>query len=255
MEIYNQENALMSRKKEILIIIPAYNEEKNLPGVFRRVRESLPEADLLVVNDGSADGTGDVLTQHNVSHLTHGTNQGYGAAVQSGLKYAVAEGYPVIALMDGDGQHEPLEISRMLKVLRAENVDLVIGSRFQGRWKTAYPIGFTRKVGMFLFSSIASLLTKIRIKDTTSGFQVMNTRTAEFLEKYYPTDNPDAEIVIFLNLMDFKVREMSVVMHPRRQGKSMITRLRSITYPFRMLIAILVVLLRVMILKGRMKHA
>lgn len=245
----------MNPEKNVLITIPAYNEEGNLPGVFRSIRENVPGADLLVVNDGSRDGTGEVLKKHRVAHLTHGTNQGYGAAVQSGLKYAVAKGYPIIALMDGDGQHDPAEIPRMVEALRTENVDLIIGSRFQGRWKTVYPIGFPRKAGMFLFSGLVSLLTKIRIKDTTSGFQVMNGRTARFLEKYYPTDNPDAEIVILLSLMDFKVREMSVVMNPRNQGKSMITRLRSFSYPFRMLIAILVVLLRVIILKGKIKHA
>jgi len=108
---------------------------------------------------------------------------------------------------------------------------------------------------MILFSTISSLFSKSRIKDTTSGFQVMNTRTAEFLEKVYPAENPDAEIVILLNLLDFKIKEMAVVMHPRIQGKSMITLLRTFTYPFRMLIAILVVLVRVVLSKRKIKNA
>lgn len=245
----------MKKNKDVLIIIPACNEEGNLPGVIQRIEKFIPMADLLVVDDGSRDGTRFVLKKFGVPHLTHGTNLGYGAAVQSGLKYAVAAGHSVVVLMDGDGQHDPKEIPGMIDILEKENLDLVIGSRFHGRWRTAYPIGVPRKLGMILFSSIASLLTKTHIKDTTSGFQVMNARTAKFLEKIYPTENPDAEIVILLRLMDFKIKEMSVSMFPRTQGKSMITRIRTFTYPFRMLIAILVVLLRVIISKRKMKNA
>lgn len=241
--------------KEILIIVPVYNEEQNLPEVLHKIIKHVPQADILVVDDGSTDRTKEKLEQHKVPHLSHAVNLGYGAAVQSGLKYAVSKKYSFIALMDGDGQHDPSSLLLMVEKLKKENLDLVIGSRFITFWKTVYPVSLPRKLGMIFFSIIASLLTNIKIKDTTSGFQAFNLRTASFLEKIYPTDFPDAEIVILLNLLSFKTKEIPVKMVAREEGKSMITFLRSFYYPFRMFISILVVLLRVIILKHKVKNA
>ncbi|HZX11581.1 MAG TPA: glycosyltransferase family 2 protein [Acidobacteriota bacterium] len=240
--------------KEILIVVPVYNEEKNILKVIDKIITNVPQADILVVDDGSTDRTKEILDYHKVSYLSHAANLGYGSAVQTGLKYAVSNKYPIISLMDGDGQHDPKELFLMIKKLKEENLDLVIGSRFITFWKTVYPVSLPRKLGMIFFSLIASLLTKIRIKDTTSGFQVFNLRTAGFLQKIYPTDFPDAEILILLNLLYFKTKEIPVKMNARKKGKSMITFFRSLYYPFRMFVSILVVLIRVLILKKQVKN-
>lgn len=240
---------------EILILVPVYNEEENISGVIKAIKQKLPHADILFIDDGSEDRTRTHLDQHKVPYLSHAVNLGYGAAVQTGLKYAVEKKYPLMALMDGDGQHNPEDLIPMIEKLKKDKLDLVIGSRFLTFWKTVYPISFPRKLGMIFFSTLASLLTGIKIKDTTSGFQVFNLKTASFLQKLYPTDFPDAEIVILLNLLYFKTQEIPVKMKIRKEGKSMITFIRSLSYPFRMLISILVVLIRVLILRRQVKNA
>ncbi|MCK4496339.1 MAG: glycosyltransferase family 2 protein [Candidatus Aminicenantes bacterium] len=241
--------------KDTLIIIPVFNEEKNISEVIKNIYQSVPDSNILVVDDGSTDGTPEVLNHNNIPCISHATNFGYGAAVQTGLKYAVKKKYKIVALMDGDGQHDPKELPRMIKTLKEENLDMVIGSRFIKSWKTIYSISLPRKIGMMLFSNIAFLLTKVKIKDTTSGFQVFNAKTASFLEKIYPSDHPDAEIVILLNLLSFKTKEIPVKMYPRMQGKSMITLFRTLYYPFRMFVSIIVILLKVFLLKHQVKNA
>jgi len=241
-------------RKDILIIVPVFNEANNILEVIDNIIRNVSQADFLVVDDGSTDKTRKVLEKHNVPYLFHAANLGYGAAVQTGLKYAVSKGYPVISLMDGDGQHHSKELLPMIEKMKKENLDLIIGSRFMTFWKTVYSVPLPRKLGMIFFSIIASILTNTKIKDTSSGFQVFNLRTAALLQKIYPSDFPDAEIIILLNLLSFKTKEIPVKMIAREKGKSMITFFRSLYYPFMMFVSIMVVLIKVFILKHQVKN-
>lgn len=235
--------------KKTIVIIPAYNEEKNITRVLNKTKRILKNSDILVIDDCSEDNTKKILEQLKVDYVSHPVNIGYGGAVQTGLKYALNKDYQSVVLLDGDGQHEPNEVPKLIDKLVREDLDLVIGSRFTENYKTVYPIPFFRKIGMIFFSKIASLLTKQKIQDTTSGFQVFNKKTASFLHKIYPSDFPDAEIIILLKLLSFKIGETPVKMYHRQTGKSMITFFRSLYYPVRMIISIFTVLLKVIIIK------
>ncbi len=237
--------------KRALVIIPAYNEEKNIAEVINKTKKVLKNSDILVIDDCSKDNTKKILEELEVEYISHPVNIGYGGAVQTGLKYALNKNYQLVILMDGDGQHEPNEIPKLLNKLEKEDLDLVIGSRFREKYKTTYPIPFFRKMGMIFFSKITTLLTKQKIHDTTSGFQVFNKKTASLLYEIYPSDFPDAEIIILLKLLSFKIGEVPVKMYHRQAGKSMITFLKSLYYPVRMIISIFTVLLKVIIIKFR----
>jgi len=236
-------------KKDILIIIPAHNEEKNLPEVIKKIRNSIQEANILVIDDCSTDNTKNKLRDLNVNFIHLPVNLGYGGAVQTGLKYAVEKGYPLIVLLDGDGQHEPSEIPKLLRKLEENNLDLVIGSRFKDNYHPVYSIPFFRKLGMIFFSRITSLLIHQKMRDTTSGFQVFNNKVASILSEIYPSDFPDAQVIILLKKLSFKIGEVQVKMHQRQTGKSMITFFKSIYYPFRIFLSIFIILLRLFIMK------
>ena len=122
----------MAEKHEILVIIPAYNEEKNIGGVVKKTRSSLPGVDIVVVNDGSTDATSRVARDVGATVLSHTINLGPGAAVQTGFKYALRHSYEYVVQLDADGQHEPQYINDLLTALEDSSVDVVIGSRLLG---------------------------------------------------------------------------------------------------------------------------
>ncbi len=235
--------------KETIIIVPAYNEEKNIAGVIEQTRKTIKNADILVVDDCSKDKTKTILKELKVDFISNPVNIGYGGAIQTGLLYAIEKDYKTIVLLDGDGQHDPTEIPTLIEKLKNEKLDLVIGSRFKERYKSIYSINFFRKLGMILFSKITSILTKQKIQDTTSGFQAFNKKVAKVLSEIYPSDFPDAEIIILLSKLSFKVSEIPVKMYQRKSGKSMITFFKSIYYPFRTIISIFTVLIKIIIIK------
>lgn len=229
--------------RPLLIIIPAFNEEGRVGAVVRDVATVLPEADIVVVNDGSADRTADEAAEAGATVLSLPINAGYGAALQTGYKYAVRRRYDVLAQIDADGQHQARFLREMLDTLEATGSDVVVGSRFldgDGHYRPSV----ARKVGIALFARIASTLTHQQVTDPTSGFQVMRLKVAEFFcSDVYPSDYPDADILILLHRSGFRVREVPVQMRPS-QGVSMHAGHRSLYYVYKMMLSILVTLLR-----------
>jgi len=228
--------------KKVLIIIPVYNEENNIEKVLNEIDRVIPNFEIIVVNDGSQDNTLKVLEKRGVSVLTHPINLGYGAAVQTGLKYAVEKGYDIGILFDGDGQHDPNDVMSLLNALEKNSVDVVVGSRFIGRAR--YKTQLVKKIGMVMFSFLTYLITRHKIYDITSGFQALNRKALEFLSLEYPIDFPDAEVIIMLSLSGFKTIEVPVTIRQRLSGHSMYSALRSIYYPFRVLVGIIAIVLR-----------
>src|SRR5579883_1481080 len=167
-----------------LLLIPAYNESKNLPDVLRRVRAAgLPEH-VLIVNDGSRDGTQRVLRQLGQDHLRHPINLGYVRAIHSGVRFALDQGYDYLVMMDADGQHDPAAVPRLREVLLAGEADIVIGSRFCADTGYRAPLG--RRLGMQVFSAVTALLGRSRVADTTSGFKAIHRRAfAPLLSQVY----------------------------------------------------------------------
>ncbi|PLX82702.1 MAG: glycosyl transferase family 2 [Desulfuromonas sp.] len=229
--------------KRLLILIPAFNEEKSLPRVVTDVRRTMPDADLLVVNDGSRDATASVARELGVAVLSHPWNMGYGVALQTGYKYAHAQGYDLLVQIDGDGQHDPSSMADLLEPVVKDEADFVIGSRFHS--SSTYRPSLARKLGMLLFRKLVSALVGQRLTDTTSGFQACNARVISYLTRdSFPCDYPDADLLILLHRAGFRIAERSVRMFADNGGQSMHSGLKPLYYVFKMFLSIGVTLLR-----------
>lgn len=226
-----------------LIIIPAYNEEGSVATVIESVRKTNPDADIVVVNDGSADNTAQIARQQGVSVLDIPFNIGYGGALQTGFRFAADHDYAFVITLDGDAQHDPVSIKNLIDSMERSGADVVIGSRFI---ENDYKMGFARKIGVWIFSSIARFYTGITFTDPTSGFQLLNRTAFSYLAQgdNYALDYPDVNIIMALHKKRFKVTEAPVRMIEKPHGKSMHSGLRPVVYVVRMFLAILMVLLR-----------
>lgn len=233
--------------KELLVVIPAYNEEANVAQVIEATRALLPQADVLVVNDGSHDRTAQVAGRAGAKVVSLPYNMGYGAALQTGYKYARENGYRVLAQIDADGQHDPVYIRDMLALIERGEADVVIGSRFLV--DSGYRAPLTRRIGMLLFGTIASWAMGQRVTDPTSGYQTLNRRAFCYCANdVYPSDFADADVLIMLHRAGLRVREVAVKMRPSANKKSRYLNMYSFLTPayyiFKMSLAVFVTLLR-----------
>jgi glycosyltransferase involved in cell wall biosynthesis len=226
-----------------LVVIPAYNEAATVAAVVADVRQALPGFDVLVIDDGSADATAASARAAGAKVLRLPVNSGYGVALQSGYKYAVRHEYGTVAQMDADGQHRAQFMPQLLMRVEDGSADIVIGSRFldgDGHYQPSR----ARRIGMGMFSGMASRIMRQHVTDPTSGYQVMRIDVARFFcSDVYPADYPDADILILLHRSGFRVAEVGVQMR-MPTGKSMHSGHRSLYYVYKMLLSILVTLLR-----------
>lgn len=247
----------MKSEKEVLIIIPAYNEEKNIISVLEKLEE--PEitefADVLVMNDASLDGTNWVTKEREHTVVTHVFNLGYGSGLQLGYKYAIRKGYRYVIQMDADGQHDVCNVKMLYDELRRKDADgctpdIVLGARFM-EGSADFPVCFAKKIAFWLFRNMIWIGTGKKITDPTTGLQGLNWRTVLFYSKYNHFDDkyPDANMIMQMLLLGYKVREIPAVMHPRLEGVSMHSGLKPLIYMFRMMISIIAVWIREKILK------
>lgn len=225
-----------------LIIIPAYNEEASIPGVIRDLREYVPTVDVLVVNDGSRDGTSRIAREMGVKVLDLPFNLGIGGAVQAGYLYALQNGHDIAVQFDGDGQHCACEVKKLLDPVEAGRVDFVVGSRFLASSEYRTPI--FRRLGIGIFSIVLSRILGIKITDSTSGFRAGNRRVIEFFARTYPDDYPEVESLVLLHKMNMRIEEVPVAMRERTGGKSSITPVRSAYYMTKVLMAIFIDLMK-----------
>jgi glycosyltransferase involved in cell wall biosynthesis len=228
----------MKASADILVIIPAYNEEKAIGKVIGELREIRPEVDVLVVNDGSTDHTLEVVRELGCKAVSLPFNLGIGGAVQTGFKYALQHGYPYAIQVDGDGQHIASEIHVLMQAMMSGEADVVIGSRFiESR---GYTTSFVRRMGVRVFVAVNSLVLRKKITDNTSGFRAYNRRAIAFLAENYPQDYPEPESVIMLGMNGFRILEVGVRMRERAAGQSSISAVRSVYYMIKVLLAIFV---------------
>lgn len=223
--------------KKTLIIVPAYQEEANILRVLEDIRAHIPQAAIVVVNDGSTDQTAILARGAGVKVLNHPFNMGIGAAVQTGFKYAYGHGYSEALQIDGDYQHPAQEGPRLLAVLSEEKADLVIGSRFLQF--TGYRGSWLRRTGNRLFQWVNILVIGQKIIDNTSGFRAYSRRAIEILAHTYLGEYPEPESISYLKTLGCTIIEVPVQMRNRPGGKSSITPLRSIYYMVRVLTSIL----------------
>ncbi len=227
---------------KILIIVPAYNEEKSLPGVVQDIKNHAAHADVLVVDDGSRDGTSRLAAGLGVNVLSLPFNLGIGGAMQAGYLYADRQGYDVAVQFDGDGQHVASEIGKLLGPITSGSADIVAGSRFL--IPGGYHAPLSRKIGMRIFSFLLSRILGARVTDTTSGFRAANRRVIEYFARHYPEDYPEVETLVLLHKNGFRIREVPVAMRERTGGRSSITAVRAVYYMIKVVLAVFVDLLK-----------
>ncbi|MDH7578838.1 MAG: glycosyltransferase family 2 protein [Bacillota bacterium] len=218
----------------VLAIVPAYNEEKTVGEVVQGLK--LQGVDVLVVNDGSQDRTGEVAAAAGAAVVDLPFNLGIGGAVQTGYRYAAAYNYDIAVQVDGDGQHDPASLEQLLRPLLAGEADLVLGSRFLG--SAGYRVPLLRRLGMIVFTSIISLLYKRLITDTTSGYRAANKELIHLFAQEYPTDYPEVEVLAQLRFLKKRLKEVPVRMLERAHGSSSITLGRSLYYMLKVSLAI-----------------
>jgi glycosyltransferase involved in cell wall biosynthesis len=241
-ERHHEEATHLPLAVKILVIIPAYNEADSIGEVISQVRTSVPEADIVVIDDGSTDATATIAQEVGALVVSLPHNLGIGGAVQTGYIFAAEMGYDIAVQVDGDGQHNPAEITEIVAPLLAGQADVVIGSRYiEDR---GYITPFLRRMGIFVLASIVSLIIHQRVTDATSGFRAVNRRVIEFCAREYPHDYPEPESVVLFRRAGFRVREIPVTMNPRYGGQSSITPKRSFYYMVKVLLAIFIGLLR-----------
>jgi glycosyltransferase involved in cell wall biosynthesis len=232
----------MANPPKILVIIPALNEEASIAAVVGRIRGQLPDADVLVVNDGSTDDTGAQAQAAGAIVLHHPYNVGIGASVQTGFLFADLQGYDFALRSDGDGQHSAQDIPALLAELAKGEADLIIGSRYlEDRGYVPSP---ARRAGSLILANLISSIIGQRVTDPTSGFITCNRRAIKLCAQVYPHDYPEPESIVILHRAGLKLREIPVKMEARMGGQSSITALRSGYYMLKVILAILVGLLR-----------
>jgi glycosyltransferase involved in cell wall biosynthesis len=238
----------------ILVFIPAWNEQASVTEVIADVREHIPEADVLVVDDGSTDATSERARGAGAMVAPLPFNQGLGAALQTGYLYALREGYDCCAHLDSDGQHPASEVARLLAEVVADNADLVIGSRYHGDGGPDdgdgdgdgddYRPTISRRIGTNVFRFFLTLATRQRFTDTTSGMRAANRRVMALFSENYSPDFAEIESLQLAVRQGLRVEEVPVRMLERAGGSSFLTPLRSAFFIFKGLIVLLVGMFR-----------
>ena len=244
-------------EKEVLIIIPAYNERGNIEKLISQLRspEITQIADILVMNDASTDGTNRAINKKSVAVVTHVFNLGYGSGLQLGYKYAIRRGYQYVIQMDADGQHDPSNVLKIYDALKTADdsgncPDIVLGSRFM-KDSSPYKMSCLRRTAIRWFEKLIHFVTGLQISDPTSGLQGLNRRTVLYYSKYNGFDDryPDANMIMQMLLLGYRINEIPAVMHQREVGVGMHHGWKTVLYMFRMLLSILAVLIRIKVLK------
>ncbi len=212
---------------KILLIIPAFNEGESVAKLVSRLRLAVPEADVLVVDDGSTDDTARrACGSSYVVSLPF--NLGIGGAMQTGYRFAEVHGYDIAVQVDGDGQHRPGQVQRLVQQLMDGKTDFVVGSRFLGEGHYAQKPA--RLVGGWLLRWMLRQLTGLHITDCTSGFRAANRRVIRAFAHWYPEDYPEPEVILLLHRAGYRVAEIAVTMRQRRRGQSSISYIGGLFY-------------------------
>ena len=231
----------LARRRRIAIV-PAFNEEHTVARVIEEIRAFDLGFAIVVVDDGSTDRTALVAERLGVQVLRLPFNLGIGGAVQTGYQYALDNGFELAVQVDGDGQHNPQEIARLVDPILEGNADMVVGTRFTEGG--GYRGTRLRRVGIHLFAGVVSLMVGQRVTDTTSGFRAVNRKGIRLFAADYPHDYPEVEATVLLARHRLRMVEVPVVMRIRETGSSSITALRSVYYMVKVLLALFIGLFR-----------
>lgn len=245
-------------RKELLVILPAYNEENNLPGFLQELEEAGVGdiADLLVLDDGSTDGTCKVVREMGY-HCVDCLHLGYVRTLQTGYMYAFRAGYRFVIQVDADGQHDTCNIQVLYRALREPGEsgrlpDIVLGSRFLPGGKS-FHMPITKVLAIQLFRWVLWLATGRQISDPTTGLQGLTAQTVAYYagEGNFDGQYPDANMILQMLLRGCEIKEVPAIMHERKTGQGMHSGLKPLVYMFRMAFSIPAVYIRETLLRGR----
>ncbi len=237
------------KQREVLIIIPVFNESASIENLIGEVSEKYPKWDILVVNDASTDNSGKLAESTQKATVIHlPINLGIGGCVQTGFKYAARYNYRFALQFDGDGQHKVSEIVKLIKPLRRKEADVVIGSRFNIK-HDGYKSERIRRIGIKVFEYLSYALIRQRITDHTSGFRSYNRKAIRFLAENYPTDFPEPEVVILLGRNGFIIKEEFAQMLKRQGGISSIPLAKGPYYMIKVMLSMFMASMRSSIVK------
>lgn len=221
-----------------LIIIPAYEEEKNIKNVVDNIIQNYPQYDYVVVNDGSKDKTAQICRENGYSYLDLPINLGIGGAVQAGYKYALKNGYDMAVQIDGDGQHDVAFIEKMIQRMQEEKAQIAIGSRFIE--KQGFQSSKARRLGINFISNLIWICTGKKIYDVTSGFRIVDKFFIKYYSENYPSDYPEPEAIVMAIMNRAKIIEVPVIMKERSEGTSSIHSWKSLYYMIKVSLAVII---------------
>jgi glycosyltransferase involved in cell wall biosynthesis len=232
------------RELRRVAVVPALNEAENIGRVIDELRAFDPGLEVGVVDDGSLDGTAHAAAAKGARVLRLPFNLGIGGAVQTGFRFAFENDFDLAVRVDGDGQHDPAQLGRVLAPVLDGQADIVVGSRFAAMGPNGYRSSRTRRVGIRLLAWVVSRIVGQRVTDTTSGFQALNREGIALFARDYPHDYPEVEATVMVFRHRLRLIEVPVEMRERGGGRSSITAIRSIYYMVKVLLAIFVGLFR-----------
>lgn len=226
------------------MIVPAWNEEQTVAATVHEVREKEPRADVLVVNDGSTDGTSRAAHGSGALVLDLPINLGVGGAMRAGYRFAQRHGYDVAVQCDADGQHDPAQIALLLETMDRESADIVIGARFAG--VGTYRVRGPRHWAMRVLSVVLSRVAKTPLSDTTSGFKASNRAAISLFAVDYPAEylGDTVESLVIAARAGLRIRETGVTMRPRAGGRPSHNPLKAAAFLGRAMLALLIAMSR-----------
>jgi len=208
---------------DTLVFIPAWNEEGNLPAVLDGLSSAIPEADVLVVDDGSTDRTAEVAREHGAEVLSLATNRGLRVGIAAGYRWALEHDYAYCGRVDADGQHPPHELARLLALVREDRCDVAVGSRFvsgDGYAAYRYRPSPARRFGTALLRRAMKLVLRRPFGDATSGLYAVNAKALPLLAETFVSGAPEVEALIRVADAGLRLEEVPVTMDARASGES-----------------------------------
>lgn len=232
-----------------LIIIPAFNEQDNIEKVINNLIKNYPKYDYVIINDCSNDNTEKICQANGYNYISLPYNLGIGGGVQTGYKYALSKGYDFAVQMDGDGQHNPEYLNKMIAPLESGECDATIGSRFIT--KEGFQSSGLRRFGIKFLSSLIKICCGVKVKDVTSGYRAVNKKLIKIYSENYADDYPEPEAIITAKMSGAKIKEIPVIMNERVGGVSSISPLKSIYYMIK--VSLTIILFRLTFSGGKKK--
>jgi glycosyltransferase involved in cell wall biosynthesis len=249
-------NATASSRDEVLIVMPARNEAERIGGLLAELRERLGDPRVVVIDDASTDDTAGVAQAFGATVLRLPFHLGYGAALQTGYKYAAERAFDFVVQMDSDGQHRPADVPGLLARVTNGECDLAIGSRFylaaEGEAgnaevsavagadsaKAGYEMGHVRSFGRRALCRLARF-GGLEVSDPTSGFQAMNRRAFSlFTSPWYPYDYPDVDVLLLAHRRGLKLQEHPVEMAQSSRVSTLHSGWMPVYYAYRMMLSL-----------------